>query len=47
MTKNEMYLFHVTGLPLSWIKHALQEYNDDPHKALEYLREKHGNNRIS
>ena len=41
MTKDEIYLFHKTGLPLSWIKYALQN-SKDVHKALQYLRDKYG-----
>lgn len=37
----------MTGLPLSWIKYALQQCNDDPHNALKYLRENHGNSIIT
>ena len=47
MTVNEMYLFHKTGLSLSWIKHALQECNNDVKKADQYLKEKYGNNRTA
>lgn len=46
MTRDEIYLFHMTGLPLHYIKHSLQVC-DSIHDALEYLKNNYGTNRIS
>lgn len=47
MNVNEIFLFHKTGYPLSWIKHALQQCDNDKDKAYAYLKENHGNNFVS
>ena len=41
MTVEEIFLFHKTGYPLSWIKHALQQCDGDKDKAYMYLKEKY------